>query len=176
MADLGHCASAGGGRAAAGTAAEDGHGEAATASSHTGFCPHRGVSASSRDEPTAPGGAFPPFPTSLEKTGFRSRDTPNPRGSVAPVSGGAFAAVPPPLQSNSRRRAMPGRWKSGSGTLDTMCVASPFALLIAALTVNKPVRLPSNPAGRRAVPGAESKVSRGAGDGSQPSQHPEDEQ
>lgn len=65
---------------------------------------------------------------------------------------------------------MPGRWKSGSGTLDTMCSSSPFTLLIADPMVNKPARLPSNPAGRWAVPGAESKVSHGGSHGSQPGQ------
>lgn len=173
MADLGHCASAGGGHATAGTAAGDGQEEPTTASFPASFCPHGGVSASSRHAPTAPGDAFPLFPTGPEKMGSRSKATPNPCGTVAPASSGAFAAAlpaPPPLQSNSRGRAMPGRWKSGSGTLDTMCFASPSTLLIAALMVNKPARLPSNPAGRWAVPGAESKVSHGAGDGSQPGQ------
>jgi len=170
MADLGHCASAGGGRAVEGTAAKDGREESAAASFDMSFHPRCGLSASSRDAPTVPRDAFPPLPCSPEKTGFRSKDTPNPRGTVAPASSTATLPVPPPLQPNSRGRAMLGRWKSGSGTLDTMCFASPFTLLIAALTVNKPARLPSNPAGCWTVPGAESKVSAGAGDGSQPRQ------
>lgn len=33
---------------------------------------------------------------------------------------------------------MAGRWKTESGTLDTMCSASPFTLLIASPMVNKP--------------------------------------
>lgn len=101
-------------------------------------------------------GWFSSLPSSLNNNGVHRKGNPKPwrpRGPSLHLSlcGSAHRS---PLQSNNSARVA----ESGSGTLDTMCFASPFTLLIAALTVNKPAGLPSNP--RRAGSGVQGEPSQ----------------
>lgn len=116
------------------------------------ICPqHTDLQCPRRDQ-----GWFSPLPSSLNNNGVHRKGNPKPwrpRGPSLHLSlcGSAHRS---PLQSNNSARVA----ESGSGTLDTMCFASPFTLLIAALTVNKPAGLPSNP--RRAGSGVQGEPSQ----------------